>query len=231
MYKNLTKSFFLLVFIVISVQSGLGKSNEKLGMSSKSIHDHGESALGIHGMVLINVGERFIASHLPLHHPIHKYQLVFEVDVALPQKVERDELITLLPEKFDLLDLGEGAKRSFNSIIYKGHFERGGEAIGRAKVKVKEVLLFKEINEETNGFGYYQVALEDGSLLVIHKIQARPSFDQIFHLHGKLIDKNQKARGNYFKSDSRETASTLANRYGLNEENVKSIYLETQDFQ
>jgi len=191
-----------------------------------------KAAIGVHGMALMNVDGKLVASHMPLHHPIHAFQLLLELEIESFTPDVGQSLITLMPEKFDLYELARGELKHFNAAIYDGHFERGGEKIHKKfLVRVKKVLLFEQIESSSKKFSYFEVNLDSRNLLVIKKIGDRPSFDQIFHLSGVSKKGKEKQDGNFFKLDSRATASLLAKRYALDVQFVKSIYLETQDFQ
>lgn len=139
---------------------------------------------GIHGMVLLQVDDQLIASHLPFPTGKHAHQIVLQVSGELPeqavQALTAKSLITLKPEPFALQDLQQGKLNSFNAQIYLGHFERGGKDLGTVTVLVQQKLLDKAVGAVAEQDGLYRIALSQGELLV-RAIAGEGAVDEILY--------------------------------------------------
>lgn len=139
---------------------------------------------GTHGMVLLQVENQLIASHLPLPAGKHAHQIVLHVSTTLPQAVvkalQEKSLVTLEPEAFALKDLQQGVVKSFNAQVYLGHFERGGKALGTVTVAVQQKLLDAEVGAHTQQGELYRIPLQHGELLV-KAISGQGAVDEIFY--------------------------------------------------
>ncbi len=166
-----------------------------------------DHSIGVHGMVIIPVGERIFASHMPLANSKHAFQILLELDLEgenrglLNRLLTSNKLVTLMPEVFSLTKLQKGELKSFTATVYTNHFERNGiRTMENATFKVKHLLL----NEPLSSFDreeYFVVKIDKQHTLLIHPIGQLPSFDQIL-----------------LQTYSNEKTSTI------------SVYLETQDF-
>jgi len=154
----------------------------------------------------------------------------------LNQLFNDNNLISLRPEPFDLNSLMEGRLPSFKADIVAGHFERGGlTQIEMASFSFKRMLLAEPIEDKNNG-SFYQVDYSRQHSLLIHQIGKVPSFDQIVLVENKSIDKTHRnvAEKQLITSkvthalDINNSAEILA-KHELSY--VKSLYLETKDFQ
>lgn len=155
-------------------------------------HKHSKqnhSRVGSHGMVLITDGTNLYASHLPLYHPPHDLQLIYEVHTSnKPQiidQLKQHKTITILPSIFDLNILADGQPLSISTQIFNGHFERGGKLwITDTEFKFLKPIYKRALtnlpskNQKEMAFDTIQVANTKASIFV-HKIQKRPSFDII----------------------------------------------------
>lgn len=254
--ERFMKRFYFTVLCLYMVCTGAtATTTEELsanGMSKApkaitSIHaDHkNHTRVGSHGMVLFTDGATLYASHLPLYYSPHDYQLIYTVKSAHKAKLiaylqagatSHGNMVTLLPENFDLNKLVDGERFSIPAQFYKGHFERGGTKwLGKSEL-IFEKLLFKRrlvkqykpshsdedsVTDEPDE-KWTSISLGD-KYLYIHLIGERPSYDALF-----IVDDCQK---------------TLKNRLG---ESVPSkaqiievfshcgspvlVYFETQDF-
>lgn len=141
---------------------------------------------GIHGMVLINNGSTLYASHLPLYTKPHDAQIVYKIDAkdrALVFLVRDADLVTIKPEKFNLQKLMRGERVTLKADVYLGHFERGG-SLTYEQVEITfsdlEYLRMLEFTEKpTTKQVYDSVPLRGGARLLVHQIQAAPSYDHI----------------------------------------------------
>lgn len=146
-----------------------------------------------HGMLLFGQKADY-ASHLPMFHAPHDYQLLMKLKlVDLPRspalkhygelKAQGPGLFTLVPETMDLTQVIDGQKKSFQATIFEGHFERGGKAIGAVKVEVEQILYAEKLNP----FGHqraesYLAFGADDEYYAAHLIKGQPSFDAIMSI-------------------------------------------------
>lgn len=147
-----------------------------------------------HGMLLFGQ-ETTYASHLPMFHHPHNYQLVMElelVDVPRAQTLEEYEFLkdkgetffTLVPEKMDLAQLISGKKVVFQALIYHEHFERGGKNLGPVNVKVNLILYSKKLDasQSQEPSNEYFVFGKNGEYFAAHVVKSKPSFDSILSI-------------------------------------------------
>jgi hypothetical protein len=154
----------------------------------QAVHAH-----GVHGMVVFG-REHFFASHLPLYHAPHDWQVILEVappaDVAVRWRSELGDapLVTFEPEPFDLMRLAPDAASPLRDIagtIYRGHFERGGAPWQRVQLHVERVLLFRKVDPRgTTAKSDYFAFGATGERYLVHAIGARPDVDEIFATAG-----------------------------------------------
>lgn len=149
-----------------------------------------------HGMLLFGDKVNF-ASHLPMFHSPHDYQLLLRLEFrTLPRempytlenyaaaKLSGSSLLTLVPERMDLTQVIEGPKRSFRAEIFDGHFERGGESLGSITVVVSEVVFSQKLDPrapQADHESYLSFGAQ-GEFFAAHLIEARPSFDAILKI-------------------------------------------------
>lgn len=150
-------------------------------------HKHHKTAVGIHGMAVFTDGSKFYASHMPLANSIHAHQVIFSFTLApttaskLRQMLAQNTLISLNPERFDLMELMSGKLTSFKGSLVEGHFERGGKtALTEVVINVSEMLLTADLPTNTNKNGqFFLLKTAESAGLLIHRIVESPSFDQI----------------------------------------------------
>lgn len=205
-------------------------------------HFHAHSRVGMHGMVLFTDGVELYASHLPLYHAPHDYQLIYRVETRYEKELIRwltvqesdsipqylNSMITLLPAKFDLNKLIAGQTFSVPSQLFFGHFERGGKkwlkdenfkfvslVYKRALSSTQHVSQprWQRINKATN---------EQGIQILVHQIQASPSFDAIVLVRGCETERLQV-------EVNVPTFTQLSNSF-QDCEYSQIAYFETQDF-
>ncbi|MYN07349.1 hypothetical protein GTP77_08345 [Massilia sp. FT127W] len=148
---------------------------------------------GTHGMALFGGKEGLYASHLPMFHAPHDYQVVLQVhvadarlDAALKGRLDgKTALWTVDPEKFELDRLAPDAAsplRQFKADLVLGHFEQGGKTQYRAAtLVVDKVLLFRPLSpaEKTNSTATYVQIGNGKQRYLIKEIDSRPDFDHI----------------------------------------------------
>ena len=153
---------------------------------------------GRHNMFAFGRDTVFL-SHLPMFMAPHDAQLILEValenaDGSSLQKVwsrEREShsderLYTMMPEKFALSTLyvpDPPERGSFRARFFRGHLERGGEAIPEladVDVRVTHVVYAKRFDNRGRPDDLTYLLLgRGGELFLAHVISQPPDFDQI----------------------------------------------------
>ncbi|MBK1896752.1 hypothetical protein [Chryseobacterium paridis] len=158
-------------------------------------HDMVMDHPGVHGMILLG-NETQYASHLPLFHTPHDYQVILKIKLDEPSALtyQKDRVVhpensmyTLEPEKFVLPSIMNDIT-TFKANIYRGHFERGGELIIKdAQVEITKVLYFHKLNmdkSEGNPCDYILFGDQKQQFLA-HQILNRPDFDELSKINIK----------------------------------------------
>lgn len=209
---------------------------------------HSPDRLSVHGMVLFGT-QTLYASHLPLFHPPHHYQVLLEVylDSAGKKRWQRErlthpgtELYTIAPERFVLPDM-LSHPRPFRAALYRGHFERGGVLLGDSltvnirRVLYQEALLPAAPAQSTRA---YLLLGEGDDQFLIHRIAGRPNFDQIVQVRAApstvtadslvTIDV-PRARGIPFPKTTKTVLRTNASGRPLSIRLLRQVYLEFED--
>lgn len=152
-----------------------------------------DASQGEHGMALFGGRDGLYASHLPMFHPPHDYQVLLRVHVADPavdaslrRRLDgKPALWTIAPEQFELDRLAPGADaplRQFQADLVLGHFEQGGRPQYRsATVVVDQVLLYRQLSgapQASPTATYLQIGAGRQRFLV-KRIDSRPDYDHI----------------------------------------------------
>lgn len=151
---------------------------------------------GTHGMALFGGKDALYASHLPMLHAPHDYQVVLQVrikdpalDAALRQRLDgKTALWSIDPEKFELDRLAPNASaplREFKAGLVDGHFERGGKTqYAGATVVVDKVLIFRKLSADaaTRDSARYVQLGSGKQRYLVKEIDSRPDFDHIVAL-------------------------------------------------
>lgn len=144
-----------------------------------------------HGMLIFGQGATTYASHLPMFHAPHDYQVLLKVAFQdLPSApgvvaaytqahAQSAEIFTILPETMDLTKVISGAKAAFTAKVFQGHFERGGKKIGALKVLVEKVVYSAKLNPQAGDSQSYLVFGEKGQYFAAHLIGGKPNHDSI----------------------------------------------------
>lgn len=149
-----------------------------------------------HGMLLFGNDVTY-ASHLPMFHSPHDYQLILQLNLQnapraltvesyLLAKQGAETLFTLVPEVMDLTEVIEGKKTSFKANIFSGHFERGGKDLGTVIVTVEKIVYSKKLQPTQSGQSQFLVFGQEGDYYAAHLIQGKPSYDGIYGVEGIL---------------------------------------------
>lgn len=158
-------------------------------------HEHGghpHPGTGKHGMLLVGL-DPICASHLPMFHPPHDFQLLAAVDLDGADAYREDRrtsgepVYTLDPERFSwkelLPDGSDPPKRSsFLADVYRGHFERRGTRIlEQARVDVVRVAYFAQLtaSEPRRDELTYRALGHGTDRFLAHEIHGAPSFDHV----------------------------------------------------
>lgn len=145
----------------------------------------------VHGMLLFG-SQKTYASHLPMFHAPHDYQVVLELSLqpaadatalALYEalKTTTKGYFTLVPKPFDLTKVIDGTLKAFSADVYQGHFERNGQNLGTVEVQVEKVIYAAKLNPNAapRPKESYIVFGDAGEYFAIHKIVSRPDFDAV----------------------------------------------------
>jgi hypothetical protein len=165
----------------------------------KAQHGHGSMVAdkpSVHGMLIFGT-EKIYASHLPLFHTPHNYQIILELelDKTAKQKFIKDQqlhpeftIYTIEPERFILPDK-INSKGSFKANLYRGHFERGGVKIADSiGIKMSAVIYFKKFDtaEVRRSDAAYLLLGNSKEQFAIHEIRNKPDFEQIIQIKADL---------------------------------------------
>jgi hypothetical protein len=160
-----------------------------LGLAMSAHAAQPDASYGEHGMALFGGKDGLYASHLPMFHAPHDYQVIIQVhladraqDAALRARIDdKVTLWTVAPEKFELDRLDPKTSHRlerFKADIVLGHFEQGGKTqYANATVVVDRVLVFRQLAPQarTSSDAHY---LPVGRFLV-KQIDSRPDYDHI----------------------------------------------------
>ena len=149
-------------------------------------------SFGSHGMLLFGGPGALYASHLPMFHAPHDYQVILQLrladqaqDKALRARLGAGiQLWTLDPEKFELDRFAPGARANqrFKADLVLGHFEQGGKvAYAGADVIVEKVLYFRRLSAApARSAAARYLQLGDGAQrFLVKQIDSRPDFDHV----------------------------------------------------
>ena len=152
-------------------------------------------SFGQHGMALFGGKDALYASHLPMFHAPHNYQVILKLhladrkqDQALRAGLEgKTALWTVAPEDFELDRLAPGAAKPlkrFKADLVEGHFEQGGKTrVKGATVVVDQVLVFRPLDEALRQSPVARYLRVGGYL--VKEIDSRPDFDHIVALKSR----------------------------------------------
>ena len=168
-----------------------------------------------HGMVLFGKNVTY-ASHLPMFHPLHNYQVILKITLANlngsdaadsfhQQKETFNSYFTLVPEKMDLTKIMDGSKKMFKAEIFKGHFERGGKSLGFAAVTIEKIVYAEKLAPTFILKNDFLVFGDGPEFFAVHLITSRPSYDAILKLDfplSKAVPKNISAISDWIPEES-----------------------------
>jgi hypothetical protein len=181
-------SIYYTIFSFLTILIG---SNLTFGVDHHPEHKDSPS---VHGMFVFGKDKVYL-SHLPMFHAPHNYQVLLQVEFTkevkatyLEEKLQDkfQSVYTIVPESFILPEVVTDGN-SFKAVLYKGHFERGGSPITKEiNITIKKVLYFKKFDKSAvkTPHGKYIIIGNKTEQFIIHKVIAKPDFDQVIKLDG-----------------------------------------------
>ncbi len=149
-------------------------------------------SMGTHGVLVVGEDPIYL-SHLPMFMSPHDFQVILEVGFdQAATKAYRDsrptpggEIYTLVPERFDIQELGPDAvhpRTSFMGTLFRGHFERGGTVLKEGvTVAVAGIAHFRHFEAHAPKLAEleYFTFGTGGQRYLAHLVTRAPDFDQI----------------------------------------------------
>lgn len=178
---------FAAVAILISLFGCQSRNFEKAEVQQQNV------PAAVHGMVLFGK-EKVYASHIPMYHVPHDWQLLLEVSLSHASndalKAYRgisgngaQKLVTFQPLPYMLPQLIEGKIKTVTGTIFRGNFEDGGVPILKnATLTVSKIVFVKPLKTSTAplpklSYFFLKDGINHGYL--IHEITAPKNFDSI----------------------------------------------------
>lgn len=208
----------------------------------------------LHGMMFFGgvKSPSVYASHLPMFHTPHNYQVILELEISDEARAAyqkslkanpKQTVYTLVPEVFVLPEMLDNP-RSFKAEIYAGHFERGGKPItGKLPVSIKRIVYRQKFDSAANRSesASYLVFGDTKAQFAAHYITAKPDFDQICTLSNLPLSSDALKASNYqlCTSEVKNRPVKQEKFFGKNSVNAgkmllnvdKTLYLEFNDLQ
>ncbi|GAA4842317.1 hypothetical protein [Algivirga pacifica] len=205
---------------------------------------HTKDRPSTHGMLLFG-NHQIYASHLPMFHSPHDYQVLLKLELSEMDKEQflKDKAqhphwptYTIAPETFVLPEMINNP-RPFKVSVYRGHFERGGELLlEEITVKIKEVIYFEKFNskaEKAKSADYILLGDEQEQFLV-HRISNKPDFEQIIQVKTDAVAslEDQPYRILTINEAQNSPIGVSGNRIIVGQDTVQlleQLYLEFED--
>jgi hypothetical protein len=153
------------------------------------------TTFGTHGMALFGDKDGLYASHLPMFHAPHDYQVVLQIrlsdpaqDRALRERLHgKTALWTISPEKFEIDRLAPASTnplKQFKADMVLGHFEQDGkpQLVGVTAI-VDKVLVYRQLSPALRQ-AETQRYLRIGRDFLLKEVDSRPDFDHIVLVKG-----------------------------------------------
>lgn len=187
--------FYLLCLVVLAVGCTRTKSNSAQNLGHNHTEGQTRDVKTEHGWLLFGK-DKIFGEHIPMiAGSPHDYQVI--VDFTLFSKIAEDvykkhnkgmeqNLMSLKSTPFQLPNFMKDANASFESTLYVGNHEQGGQRVnGLGKVNaIKNKLLYGEklpLREPSRDLTYFY--LSDGARqFLIHKLTVAPGFQQILQV-------------------------------------------------
>ena len=184
-----------------------------------------EAYFDTHPMVLFIHSSKIFAYPFPGYSKPRDVQVLYKLDVknlALVQLVRDAQLVTVVPEKFNLQRLLRGEKLTVNADVYMGHYADGGDKtytempLNFAKqVYAREL---KDLEPAGRIQTYDKAEYMKSENIYIHQIQQPPSFDHIL-----LIDETASCAKRFATSSSTPKEQELLFKF-VNCGSMKPLY-------
>ena len=195
-----------------------------------------------HGMLIFGNKVTY-ASHLPMFHHPHDYQVVMKVSFTItPQhaaqvyeslKAKGETLFTIAPELMDLTKVMDGTIPQFKADLFIGHFERGGKKLGKVTVKVEKFLVNTKLDPASAEQNKFIIFGEAGEYFAAHVINGKPSFDAVLKVTQPLNieDSSLPVTVNYSNPGQKIplVTHTLGGFSGVNADVLQVIYAEENE--
>lgn len=227
---------YLLTFIFLLTTYLCKAQHHNMGQADKP---------SVHGMLIFGK-EKCYASHLPLFHAPHNYQIILELELDKTGKAQfiKDQKIhpefttyTIEPEKFILPEMIK-TPRPFKVNIYRGHFERGGTLIAKQiTVTIKQVVYFKKFDpaEAKESDAKFIVFGNSKEQFAAHHITNHPDFEQIIQVNASLADMDKQFEIVLFTSKANSPVGVSSNIIETSGKGkftlLKQVYLEFDDLE
>jgi hypothetical protein len=184
---------------------------------------------GIHGMLLFVQANQWYVSHLPLFAHPHDQQVLASVTIhGLDETINPQQLMTLVPEPFDLTRINESGF-GFTASVYWGHFERVGTLHqSNLSVVIEELLIYQPLGKyRAHHELSYQLIGEPGPVQYYARlIDHRPAADHILRVETSRLLPAQLV----FSTQSLHiTDKELADELDLPIDLVTTFYLEVDE--
>lgn len=126
---------------------------------------------------------RVFASHLPMFHPPHDYQVILELSLEHDPRADRSAMHTFDPEPFELAR-ADTPGFEMKIEVFSGHFERGGRSLGKTTARVERVLLFEALVADAPrpAAPRFLVLGTPDEAYAVHLITTPPDFDQVVRI-------------------------------------------------
>jgi hypothetical protein len=193
---------------------------------------HSAHALyGVHGMAAFKANDQYFLSHMPLSKGIHAHQVLLRItptpeqEQLLEKLLNTKDLVSFVPEPFDLNQLIEGQLTEINGHFYTGHFERGGKPVARKFSLAVTKIWHLPVPQQGHG-DYELLAIGNTHFLAVHRIGPAPSFDHI-----ALLSCNKNTRSGTINLGQKISKKINNRLLALGCQLQRTLYLETRDFQ
>jgi hypothetical protein len=174
--------------------------------------------------------ERAYLSHLPMFHAEHRFQVILETTFEKGGEIldakyiddrnnnRETRMYTVEPRDLFVLSrlfaLPNASRETFTGTVFRGHLERGGEAIEDLQeigVRIVRVIYARELlpdNKKPDELGYILFG-NSKELFLAHQITQAPDFDQIVGvtLDGHTFTEDELRRGIMVRIPSRGNAA------------------------
>ncbi len=195
---------------------------------------HQGHRMGVHGMAVFQIGEHFYAHHMGLFHTRHAYQLIYRIKAEQPfvltDALSQSQLVSLVPDPFDLNRLVKRESFTLEGQVYEGHFERGGIQKERIKLHFVEPVFIRPIDIDSKASALSEWQLLPVTLDKKHTIYISALSPQ-FRLDAVLLSNKKSKKHAIVCAAQGLTPEKLTQCAIQHHLDAEIIYFETADFQ